>query len=192
MFLTQLDDQYKDGICKPKSIIVASLSDASRILAPEPQTNLESLHARALTSQTFKNGTVKLFYVPLANPEVLAKENSPGFVKLQENFNRLEFNRADLDDGWAINAYDALTTVTAAVNTVPITRAITPSGVNTAIRLFSSSDYPVPLAAQEPLFFDNNGNRSGSNPVVVQVCPATGKPPHSTTVEVYPIKESCK
>ena len=191
-FLTQLDDQYQDGTCEPKSIIVASLSDSSRILAPEPQADLESLRIQALTSPIFKNGTVKLFYVPLANPEVLAKENSHGFVKLQENFNNLGFNRADLDDGWAINAYDALTTVTAAVNKVPITQKITPSRVNTAIGLFSSSNHPVPLAAQGPLFFDNNGNRSGSNSVVVQVCPVTGKPPHSTTVEVYPIKESCK
>lgn len=195
-FLTDLDQQYQNGLCKPTSITVASISDASRIRAPEPEVNLESLRIRALTSKTFTDGTVRLVYTPLANPEVLTKRKLSGFVNLQEQFTHIGFNPTDLDDGWAINAYDALTTVTAAVNTVPLdpdgtSRAITPSQVNTAIGFFSPSGHPVPSAAQGPLTFDNNGNRSDSDPVVVRVCPATGQPPLSSTVEVYPSQSSC-
>jgi hypothetical protein len=195
-FLTNLDQQYQNGLCKSKSITVASISDASRIRAPEPEANLESLRIQALTSKTFTDGTVRLFYTPLANPEVLAKKNPPGFTNLQEQFIHLGFNPTDLDDGWAINAYDALTTITAAVNTIPLgpdgnNQAITPSQVNTAIGFFSPSGHPVPSAAQGPLTFDNNGNRSNSDPVVVRVCPATGQPPRSATVEVYPSEGSC-
>jgi hypothetical protein len=195
-FLTDLDQQYQNGLCKARSIIVASISDASRIRAPEPEANLESLRIQALTSKTFTDGTVRLVYTPLANPEVLAKKNLSSFTNLQEQFTHIGFNPTDLDDGWAINAYDALTTVTAAVNTIPLdpdgnNRAITPSQVNTAIGFFSSSGHPVPSAAQGPLTFDNNGNRSDSDPVVVQVCPATGQPPRSATVEVYPFQGSC-
>lgn len=195
-FLTSLDQQYQNGLCKSRSITVASISDASRIRAPEPEANLESLRVQALTSKTFTDSTVRLVYTPLANPEVLAKKKLSGYANLQQQFTNLGFNPTDLDDGWAINAYDALTTITAAVNTVPLNsngnyRTITPSQVNTAIGFFSPSGHPVPSAAQGPLTFDNNGNRSDSDPVVVQVCPATGQPPHSATVEVYPSQNNC-
>lgn len=195
-FLTDIDEQYQNGLCKPVSITVASISDGSRIRAPEPDANLESLRLKALTSQTFRQGTIRLVYTPLASPEILAARNIPGFMSLQKRFTEIGFNKADLDDGWAINAYDALTAVAAAVNTVPLDpesngRAITPGQVNTAIGSFSSADHPVPSAAQGPLTFDNNGNRSDSDPVVVRVCPATGQPPHSDTVEVYPSQGSC-
>jgi hypothetical protein len=171
-FLANIDEQYQNGLCKPRSITVASISDASRVRAPEPEANLEFLRLQALTSKAFMQGTVRLFYTPIANPEVLAKNKIPGFANLQERFTHIGFDKTDLDDGWAINAYDALTTVTAAVNTVPFGpdgngRVITPSQVNTAIGSFSSVDHPVPSAAQGPLIFDNNGNRSDSDPVVV-------------------------
>jgi hypothetical protein len=192
-FLTDLDQQYQNGLCNPRSVTVASISDASRVRAPEPEANLEFLRTQALKSKTLADGTVRLVYTPLANPEVLAKNKVSGFANLQERFNSIGFDPTDLDDGWAINAYDALTTVSAAVNTVPHGngRAITPSQVNTAIGFFSPSGGPVPSAAQRPLTFDNNGNRSDSDPVVVRVCPATGQPPHSTTVEVYPSQGRC-
>jgi len=195
-FLASIDQQYQNGDCKFRSITVASISDASRIRAPEPDANLESLRIQALTSKTFTDSTVRLVYTPLANPEVLAKKKLSSFTNLQQQFTNLGFNPTDLDDGWAINAYDALTTATAAVNTVPLdsdstNRTITPSQVNTAIGFFSPSGHPVPSAAQGPLIFDNNGNRSDSDPVVVQVCPATGQPPRSATVEVYPSQGSC-
>lgn len=192
-FLTELNGQYQNGVCNPRSIIVVSISDASRVRAPEPQVKLESLRTQALTSKTFKDGTVRLVYSGIANPEALAKKKIPGFAKLQERFTSMGFDQTHLDDGWAINAYDALTTVTAAVNTVPTPtdQAITPSEVNTAIGSFSSGDHPVPAAAGGPLTFDNNGNRSDGEPVVVRVCPSAGQPPHSATVEVYPSQGSC-
>ncbi|MGH3854534.1 MAG: ABC transporter substrate-binding protein [Pseudonocardiaceae bacterium] len=145
-FLIELDDQYQNGFCKSKSITVASLSDASRILAPEPDANLESLRTQALASTTFTDGKIKLVYTGIATREMLALANYPGFRGLQGQFT----DRTDLDDGWAINAYDALITVAAAVNIVPVSGGITPSGVNTAIGSFSS-DNPVLAAAQGPM-----------------------------------------
>lgn len=192
-FLTELDGQYQNGTCQAKSITVASISDASRIRAPEPEPDLESLRTQAL--MTLGDPRIRLFYTGLANPEVLAKEESPSFVNLKKRFTGIGFDQTDLDDGWAINAYDALSTVTAAVNVVPTNHAITPSDVNTAIGFFSSADHPVPTAAQGPLTFDNNGNRTdtGRDPAVVQVCPPSSnlQPSHSPTVEVYPSPGSC-
>ncbi|MGB6163163.1 MAG: ABC transporter substrate-binding protein [Pseudonocardiaceae bacterium] len=190
-FLTELDGQYQNGVCQARSITVASISDASRIRAPEPEPTRESLRIQALKS--LGDGKVRLVYTALANPEVLVKEGSPGFANLQKRFTEIGFDQTDLDDGWAINAYDALSTVTAAVDVVPTNHAITPSDVNTAIGLFSSAGHPVPAAAQGPLVFDNNGNRTDRNPVVEQICSpsANRKPPHSPTVEVYPSPGSC-
>ncbi len=190
-FLTELDDQYQNGVCQARSITVASISDASRIRAPEPEFTRESLRTQALV--TLRDPRIRLFYTVLANPEVLTMEENHGFITFQKRFTAIGFDQTDLDDGWAINAYDALTTVTAAVKIVPKNHAITPSDVNTAIGFFSSADHPVPEAAQGPLTFDNNGNRTGRDPVVVQVCPpsANRKPPHSPTVEVYPSPGNC-
>jgi ABC-type branched-subunit amino acid transport system substrate-binding protein len=172
-FLTQLDDQYQHGVCTPTSITVASVDDASRILVPEPDAALEALRMRALAALGPKidNTTkLKLVYTGIA-PEIFDN-------KLLQNGPK--FKHIDPDDDWAINAYNALTTVEYAVNGGNVTRG----AISTAIGSFSD-DHPVLSAAQEHLTFDNNGNRKG-DPAVVRICPATGQSPHPATVEVYP------
>ncbi|MBV9314391.1 MAG: ABC transporter substrate-binding protein [Pseudonocardia sp.] len=195
-FLNAIDRRYQDQACKARSIAVASISDASRIRAPEPDSQLENLRAKALAS--LRNGKVRLFYTGLANPDVLKKKNSgiAGFANLWNQFANLQFSQTDLDDGWAINAYDSLTTVTDTLKYLPAKSRITPGAINSSIGSFSRG-HPVPFAAQGSLTFDNNGNRDDSDPdshpLVSQVCPppANGQPPHSTSVEVYPTEERC-
>jgi ABC-type branched-subunit amino acid transport system substrate-binding protein len=189
-FLTSIQRESASGLCRSRAITVLSFSDATRLRAPEVEPSLEQLRVEALTSPALRQGTVRLVYTPLADPDVLRR--GPGFAALQQTFTDVGFDAADLDDGWAINAYDALTTIGTALTTLSAGRPVTPSQVNTAVGGFSSRGQSVPGAGGS-ITFDNNGNRSDRAPVVVQLCPAApGAPaPHPTTVQVYPAAGTC-
>ncbi|HEV7824103.1 MAG TPA: hypothetical protein VGP02_04290, partial [Mycobacteriales bacterium] len=115
-YLIKLDELFAMGTCGPTSVTVVSPSDASRLRAPEPD-GAEELRVAALRSASFATGRVRLVYTPLAAPEVLAG-SGPGFQRLREAFAAAGFSAAHLDDGWAENGYDVVTTVAAAVDSL--------------------------------------------------------------------------
>jgi ABC-type branched-subunit amino acid transport system substrate-binding protein len=185
-FLTTLDQQLANQQCQSTGITVLSTSDAVRLRAPELEASLERLRTDALTAPALRDRTVQLIYTPLADPDVLG---GAGFAALTRAFTAAGFTAADLDDGWAINGYDALTTVATALAT-QLKPPITGSQVNTAINGFSTLGQAVPGAGGN-ITFDNHGNRNG-DPVVVQLClPGSGQPPRPSTVEVYPTAHRC-
>jgi len=112
---------------------------------------------RALTSESFQKGYIRLVFTPLANPDVLAKRQRPDFASFTDQFTSMGFDVSDIDDGWAVNAHDALTTVVAAVNSIPLlgddgaARKVTPRKVNTAIGAFSRPDNPALRARPDPV-----------------------------------------
>jgi ABC-type branched-subunit amino acid transport system substrate-binding protein len=70
----------------------------------------------------------------------------------------------DLDDGWAIMAYDAVATVATAL----AAQSTTPGQIQSALQ---DNDLKVP-GADGTFTFDANGNRSGPGPALVRLCPA--------------------
>jgi ABC-type branched-subunit amino acid transport system substrate-binding protein len=109
--------------------------------------------------------------------------SSSDFQGLVQSFAKLDFPEAHLDDGWALNAHDALTTVIAAVGMIPATAEVNPAVVHAAIAN-NFRGQPVPGAIQ-PLTFDRDGNRTGS-PVVVRLCPLPDDETRTRTVLAGP------
>jgi hypothetical protein len=195
-FIVEIDKRHRSGVCKPRSITVVEGSDGSRIRASEPDKQLNEIRKASLTSESLQRGYIRLVCTPLANPDTLSKQKSADFTAFKDRFTATGFDASDLDDGWAINAHDALTTVVAAINLIPLlsdgsTRQVTPNQVNIEIGTFSRADRAVPGAAQGPLFFDNDGNRIGDGPKVVQLCPPHDEHLRTYTVEVYPGQDTC-
>jgi hypothetical protein len=190
-FLDEIVTLHDEGRCTPVSITVASISDGSRIRSVDTDSVLDQIRTQALNSSVFRSGYLKLVYTPLASPEVLAGESSSGYPALLGEFARLGFDRHELDDGWGINAYDALNTVTQAVNRPQLLpgETLTPTTVRTIIAEFTNGNQ-VPGAALAPLFFDSSGNRSGA-PAVVRVCPGTDTHGYTSAAEVYPVSSVC-
>ena len=173
-FLAGLAERYDRGVCEARSITVVSTSDAARMRVPEMDKGLETPRERALTSPAFADGRLRLVYTPLADPDVLRRGEAgggPEFVELVRLFDAMDFDVAHLDDGWAINAYDAVFTVSKAVNDLDANQAVTRDLVRGAIAGFSAADEKSALSgANGRIGFENNGNRAGV-PVIVRLCP---------------------
>src|SRR5262249_42201682 len=198
-FVVEIDRQKSNNVCTPRVITIAGGSDGSRIRAVDPDPIREQIRQKALNPNSFKDGYLRLVNPPLANPEALAAHLGTGFTTFKNQFTGDQrdrrFDETDLDDGWAINAHDALTAVAEAINTLPIQedgapQNFTATQVNTAIGAFTVGTAPVPNAAQSPLRFDNSGNRLGE-PFVVQLCPNPGDPTRTRTVELFPDQGGC-
>jgi ABC-type branched-subunit amino acid transport system substrate-binding protein len=149
---------------------------------------LEDLRTRALRSESFTEGTVKLLLTLVGGADRLQADN-PNFAVFEQHFTDAGFEPAHIDDSWALNAYDAMTTISEALRTpLPANKPIQRSQVNTAISGFFSAGLSVP-GAGGPITFDNSGNRTG-RPPVVRLCPllaASGdQPSRTTTVAVHP------
>src|SRR5262249_12077281 len=99
-FFVEIDRRHTRGVCKPRSITVVEGSDGSRLRAKEPNQQLEDFRVRALTSQAFQKGYIRLFFTPLANPDVLSRQQNPDFTSFQDQFTGMGFDVSDLDDGW--------------------------------------------------------------------------------------------
>jgi hypothetical protein len=191
-FLDSIQQESDSGQCRSPAITVLSTSDAVRLRARETDPSLERLRTVALNSQVLRSGKVRLVYTPLADPDVLGAAGGTGYAQLREVFTGIGFDPVDLLDGWAIEAYDALTTVATAVSTLSAEQPVTRSQVNSAIGGFFAGGRSVP-GASGGITFDNNGNRDSQLPVVVQLClPTSAVPaPRPTTVQVYPAAGTC-
>ena len=168
-FLFGLDEAFSNGQCAASSITVVSTSDGLRLRAKESDPVLEDLRVRALTSRNFTSGKIRLLSTLVAGADKSTPAN-PGFAEFEHAFAAAGFDVAHADAGWAVNAYDAMATISAAVRALPASKPVQRSQVNTAISGFSSAEQSV-LGAGGPITFDNSGNRTGDGPPVVRVCP---------------------
>ncbi len=102
------------------------------------------------------------------------------FAELERLFKEMAFDGAHLDDGWAINAYDAVYdavyTVAEAVNSLDSDRPVTRALVRGAIADSKLNE------ANGSISFENNGNRVGT-PVTVRLCPPDPAEPTHTVTE---------
>lgn len=177
-FLHAIDREYSGGRCTATSVTIASTSDAVRLRAPEPDKDLEEIRSAALGSQSFRNGTLRLLYTPLADADSLRAAPTGEFTELERRFRDNGFDLSHLDNGWAVNAYDALLAVANALSGLNATQPVSRGVVTSAIAAFSP-DNPYE-GAGGPIAFDNSHNRRGS-PTLVQLCPGGGRP---TSVKV--------
>ncbi|MEV0681451.1 ABC transporter substrate-binding protein [Actinosynnema sp. NPDC050436] len=168
-FLNSLDSAFGDGQCAADSVTVLSTSDSNRVRTAEDDPVLESLRLGGLSSDTFTGGRVRLLCTLVSGADGSGVDH-PDFAEFERHFTDAGFDVAHVDDGWAVNAYDAVATVAAALRTLPASRQVLRGQVNTAISGFSTAQESV-AGAGGPITFDNSGNRTGAPPAVVRICP---------------------
>ncbi|MEV5717672.1 ABC transporter substrate-binding protein [Amycolatopsis mediterranei] len=168
-FLVSLNDALVNNRCPAASVTVISTSDGLRVRSPEADARLEESRLLALRSPSFTDGRIRLVSTLVSGADRFRGDN-PGFRDLETAFAGAGFDAAHLDDGWAVNGYDAVTTISAALRTLPSAKPVQRGQVNTAISGFSSSSQAV-SGAGGPITFDNSGNRADAGPPVVRVCP---------------------
>ncbi|MFI5717839.1 ABC transporter substrate-binding protein [Nocardia sp. NPDC051750] len=180
--LYSFDEAYSNGQCAAPSVTVVSTSDGNRMRTVEADPALEDLRNQALRSDALRDGRIRLLFT-MVSGEASMQSDNPNWADFSEAFRAAGFDLAHADDGWAINAYDALTTVATAVQALPANQAVQSSEVNTVISGFTDPEHAVP-GAGGPIVFDNSGNRTDPGPAVVRVCPpATG----SDTISYVPV-----
>ncbi len=168
ILLNGIDERYKNGGCTPTSITVLAGSDSSRLRSTDPDQQRDKRRLAALRSPSFSSGKVVLIQTPLADPSVPPISTSSDYRSLVQAFDTVGFSAGDLDDGWALNAHDALTTVIEAAGGISAKQEVTPKRVHVAIA-DNFLTRPVNHTIQ-PLTFDASGNRVGG-PAVVRLCP---------------------
>lgn len=180
--LYSFDQAYTNEQCAAPSVTVVSTSDGNRMRTAEADPALEALRKQALTSAALRDGRIRLLFT-MVSGEASMQSDNPNWQDFHEAFTAAGFDPAHVDDGWAINAYDALTTITTAVRTLPANDPVQRSEVNTVISGFTDADNSAP-GAGGPIVFDNSGNRVGPGPAVVRVCPPTSEADTITYVPV--------
>ncbi|MBW4716788.1 ABC transporter substrate-binding protein [Saccharothrix obliqua] len=183
-FLHSLDGAFGDGQCAATSVTVLSTSDSNRVRTAEDDPVLEDLRVRGLTSPTFAGGRVRLLATLVSGADGSGVD-PPEFAEFERVFAEAGFDVAHIDDGWAVNAYDAMATIATALGRLPAAKPVPRGQVNTVISGFSSARESVP-ASGGPITFDNSGNRTGPPPPVVRICPPTGTPPRVPSALVRP------
>ncbi|PXX64330.1 ABC-type branched-subunit amino acid transport system substrate-binding protein [Nocardia tenerifensis] len=185
--LYALDESYAIGQCAATSVTVVSTSDGNRLRTVESEPSLEDLRTKALGSRSFADGRVRLLFTLVAGADG-KQANNPGWTDFEQAYTAAGFDLRHVGDGWAVNAYDALTTIDTALRALPATTSVQRSQVNATISGFSAPDAAVP-GAGGPVIFDNSGNRTGAGPQVVRLCPipnAVDRPLFAPTVEARP------
>lgn len=187
-FLYSLDEAFTNGQCAATSITVLSTSDGNRLRTEESEAGLEDLRGKALNSPSFTSGRLRLLFTRVAGADGPEQDN-PQWAAFEEAYVAAGFGLEHIADGWAVNAYDALSTVAMAVRALPASSTVQRSQVNIAIGGFTSPVLSVP-GAGGPIVFDNSGNRAGPGPAVVRLCPArtSGGKPQVPTIEAEPGK----
>jgi ABC-type branched-subunit amino acid transport system substrate-binding protein len=184
-FLADIIEDKNNGECTPSQITVVSQSDAEQLRVPSLFN--EASRREVLTSSRLDgpNAWLRIYYTPLADPSLIGtagKLTPPGYTDLTTAFTALGISRQDLVDAWAIMAYDSVATVATALAAPPTgmpSPDITGSYIQSQIQDLMSSVSPHPApGADGPIRFDRYGNRIGSGPGVVRLCPL---PPDAST-----------
>lgn len=185
-FLFSVDQAYGNGQCAAPSITVIGTSDAVRLSTPEPDPVLEDLRSKALSSASFTSGRVRLLSSMIADTHRPADDTA--FLDYQNAFTAARLDHSRLGQGWAVNGYDAVTTIATAVHTLPQHEPVTRGQVNTVISGYNAPGQAIP-GAGGPIYFDNAGNRADSAPAVVRVCPVERREDReSHTVRTIPVQ----
>ncbi|WP_157514463.1 ABC transporter substrate-binding protein [Nocardia concava] len=163
-----LDELVSRGQCPATSITVLSTSDGNRLRTQEFDPGLEDIRKKAVTAHSFQDGRIRLLFTLVAGTDGPRADN-PNWPEFNQAFLAAGFLPAHIGDGWAINAYDAVTTVDTALRLIPTHSTVRRSELNSVISGFKKE--PVP-GAEGPITFDNSGNRTGALPLVVRLCPA--------------------
>ncbi|MFI6869345.1 ABC transporter substrate-binding protein [Nocardia sp. NPDC050406] len=185
--LYTLDESYANGQCAATSITVVSTSDGNRLRTVESDAALEDLRAKALSSRSFGEGRVRLLFTLVAGADG-PEPGNPNWDTFEKEFADAGFDTSHIGNGWAVNAYDAITTIDTALRILPANQRVQRSQVNTTISGFTSMEQSVP-GAGGPIVFDNSGNRTDPGPEVVRLCPTAltpGQPAQVPTVEAQP------
>jgi ABC-type branched-subunit amino acid transport system substrate-binding protein len=191
-----LDDILWDKVnrgCSPTSITIVSQSDAAQLRIPS--VYYEPSRDGVLTSNWFRKGWLRIYYTPLADPNLIGhagNPKAPGYTALTGAFTKLGFNQNDLVDGWAIMAYDSVTTVATALEQIsPVGSSAAPPPVTGALiqsqilNELGATSRPGAPGADGTITFDNNGNRTGNGPGVVMLCPDAN--PSTTPPQTVPV-----
>ncbi|MGW8379097.1 hypothetical protein [Streptomyces sp. ODS28] len=174
-FLAELGKKADGELCDAHVVTVVSTSDAARIRAGKGGGRSDP----GLRSKAFTEGRIQLLYPPLADPGIASTVDADSLKQLTGWFDGNAFPRTDLNSGWAVNGFDAMTTAAQAVNHLTIRKtAVTGPQVNTRIGAFTAGD-PVQGAGGK-ITFDGDGNRADAAPTVVQLCPPHGNAPPRT------------
>ncbi|WP_054814603.1 ABC transporter substrate-binding protein [Nocardia arizonensis] len=180
--LSSLDEAYASGQCAAKSITVVSTSDGNRLRTAEVDAALEELRLDGLGSRSFAEGRIRVLFTLVAGARG-TDDGTDNWARFEQAFIDAGFDKDHVGDGWAVNAYDALTTIHAALQQLPANAPVQRSQVNTTISGFSGPDQFV-QGAGGPIIFDNAGNLTGRDPDVVRLCPPK---PSGTTVPTVPV-----
>ncbi|RJQ73706.1 hypothetical protein D5S17_24055 [Pseudonocardiaceae bacterium YIM PH 21723] len=145
---------------KCSKVTVISISDAA-VLSISDREAAEQPRWRVLEGKkALADGRVSLYYVPLASP--ITSKAEPAYELLHRQFQELGYPDSDLDTGYAINAWDALTVVSKWITfTTERKRPLTAREVFTATRdiLRGAGALPVWSGAGGGFCFDNRGDR---------------------------------
>ncbi|WP_280403186.1 ABC transporter substrate-binding protein [Nocardia brasiliensis] len=185
--LYSLDEAYTNGQCAATSVTVLSTSDGNRLRTEEADQSLEDLRTKALSSPSFADGRARLLFTLVAGADA-PQPGNPNWAVFEQHFRDAGFDPEHIGDGWAVNAYDAVTTIDTALRELPATMPVQRSQVNATISGFSAPDTAVP-GAGGPVVFDNSGNRTGPGPRVVRLCPvarSVDRAPFVPTLEALP------
>jgi ABC-type branched-subunit amino acid transport system substrate-binding protein len=177
--LNQILQRRENNQCFPRNVTVLSQSDAAELRVTAPD-DLESTRRRVLADEGFRGGWLRVLYTPLADPDLISEQSTQGYRDLLASFAAEDFATPDLDDGWAIMAYDALAVVATAVK--QIGGSVKAQLVQDWIQ--DASDNLPPGA--DGLIKFNQGNRVGPGPGLVRLCPAGG--PWAYAVTTVPVR----
>jgi ABC-type branched-subunit amino acid transport system substrate-binding protein len=172
--LNQILQRKENNQCFPRSVTVLSQSDAAELRVTAPD-KLESTRRTVLADGGFRGGWLRVLYTPLADPDLISEQTTQGYRDLLAAFAAEDFATPDLDDGWAIMAYDALAVVATAVK--QIDGSVSAQLVQDWIQ--DASDNLPPGA--DGLIEFSQGNRVGPGPGLVRLCPAAGPPAYAVT-----------
>ncbi len=172
-FVLDLDASYAANTCDPDRVTILEQSDGSRLRSEEsvdPADGREIERLKALHSDSFQKGKVRLIQTAFGDPAASPITESKDYEAFRAVFTGdTQFAVGHLDDGWAINAHDALTTVVGAIAAIPLKDPVRAASVHTSIaNTFQNG--AVPGAIHAGLMFDDAGNIVGE-PQVVRLCP---------------------
>jgi hypothetical protein len=188
-FLEHVISLENENLCQATQVTVVTQSDAAQLRTQAPDKTYESIRQDVLKSPYFRNGWLRVYYTPLADPDIIPQSDSSVFAPFSSQFTKLGFPSANVDDGWAIMGYDATATVITATEHLDsqknsIDGPDIQANIADTMQPGSSDDAP---GADGRISFDTyhaeiTGNRAGLPPGVVRLCWPTSQRSDPPTV----------
>lgn len=179
VYLPKFLEYLNNRPCRTHPIVVVTGSDAAGL-------NLGS-QASQILQNTDSQGAITVLYTPLADPADLDRPQNPTqdyYLNFQRAFVGLNFAAADLIDGWAMMAHDAVLTAAKAIRKAVGPSAELPSleSVRSQLYLLNTTTNSVPGATGLIRLDPITGSRIGMQLAVMRLEPG-GRP---TRLNPYP------